>query len=67
MNYSQWAQEYYDSAETLKEIIHNLQNQLKTAALHELPDLNFRINTMRGMYTECMRVGNILVKRKGEV
>lgn len=67
MTYPEWAQEYFDSAKTLKERIDNLKKQHETADLHELPELNFRINTMRSMYTECVRIGNILAKRKGEV
>ena len=67
MTYSQWADEYTDSADKLKEKIDLLKAELETANLNELPDLYFRINTLHSMYTECVRLANILRKRKGEV
>ncbi len=67
MTFSEWADQYMDSARILKEKIKALKSQLGSVPPHELPELDFRINTMHSMYAECVRVANILRKRKGEI
>jgi len=65
MTYSQWADEYKQSADMLKEKITVLKAQLLTAPVEQLRELNFRISTMYGMYLDCMDTAKNLRKRKG--
>ena len=65
MTYSQWADEYKQSADMLKEKIAVLKAQLLTAPVEQLRELNFRISTMYGMYLDCMDTAKNLRKRKG--
>ena len=65
MTYSQWADEYKQSADILKEKIRVLKGQLLTAPAEQLRELNFRISTMYGMYLNCMDIYKDLRKRKG--
>ncbi len=67
MTYQEWSQQYTDSANILKEKLSNLKKELKTAALQDISDINYRIGIMQSMYTECVRIANKLKKRKGEV
>ena len=65
MTYSQWADEYKQSADMLKEKIAVLKAQLLTAPVEQIRELNFRISTMYGMYLDCMDTAKNLRKRKG--
>ena len=65
MTYSQWSDEYKQSADMLKERIAVLKEQLLTAPAEQLRELNFRISTMYSMYLDCMDTAKILRIRKG--
>ena len=65
MTYSQWADEYKQSADMIKEKISGLKNQLTTAPADELRELNFRIATLYRMYLDCMDTAKTLRVRKG--
>lgn len=65
MTYLQWAEEYIDSANLLKEKIRVLKEQLPTAPIKELREMNFRISTMYQMYLDCMKTADILKRKKG--
>ncbi len=65
MTYKEWAEEYIESAETLKRKISLLKNEAEFAPAAKLRDLNNRISIMYGMYLDCMKTADILVKREG--
>ncbi len=66
MTYKEWADEYFKSAENLRERISLLKNELKTVSPDKLAELNDRINIMTGMYYDCMDTAKLLASRKGE-
>lgn len=65
MTYSEWAQQYIDSAVTIKGNILAIKQQLPTAPAHELKEMHFRISVLYGMYLDCMKIAGKLKKRKG--
>ncbi len=65
MTYLEWADQYKQSADILKERIAVLKGQLLTAPVEQLRELNFRISTMYSMYLDCMDTSKKLRKRKG--
>ncbi len=65
MTYSQWAQEYFDNADRIKGNINAIKQQLPTAPVGELKEMNFRISVLYQMYLDCVNIGNTLKKRKG--
>ncbi len=66
MTYSEWAEEYFESAGNLKERIAEMKNEMKTATPDKLAEFTNRINIMTSMYYECMDTARLLAKRKGE-
>ncbi len=65
MTYQEWAGEYLQSAETLKNQIADLKAQREFAPVDELQRINNRIRIMYGMYLDCMHTAKHLSKRKG--
>ena len=65
MTYAEWAKEYLDSAAQIKENMTVIKQQLPTAPVSELKDMNFRISVLYQMYLDCLSTANILKKRKG--
>ncbi len=66
MTYKEWAEEYYQSAEKLKERIEVLTEQMKTASADLLIEMSKRLELMRIMRYECMETARQLGRRKGE-
>lgn len=67
MTYSEWSQEYLESAEKIKEKISKLKEELKTAPLSMIASINSRISILYGMYLDCNSTANILAARKGVI
>ena len=65
MTYQEWADEYKKSADMIKERIAVLKNQLITAPVDELREINCRISSMYQMYLDCMDIEKKLRVRKG--
>lgn len=65
MTYQEWAKEYLESAEILKEQIRARKQERSTAPPGEIKELDFRIRTMYMMYLDCMKTADLLAKRKG--
>ncbi len=65
MTYKEWAEEYFESAVTIKGKIKELKNSLLTAPTEQLKDINFRISSLYHMYLDCMHIAEDLTKRKG--
>ncbi len=65
MTYKEWADDYKKSADMIKERIAVLKNQLITAPVDELREINCRISSMYQMYLDCMDTAKNLRFRKG--
>ena len=65
MTYKEWADDYKKSADMIKERIAVLKNQLITASVDELRELNYRISSLYQMYLDCMDIADTLIVRKG--
>lgn len=65
MTYQEWAEEYRESAEILKQRIEARKQERQHAHPGAIKELDFRIRTMYLMYLDCMRTANLLEKRKG--
>ncbi|SCY05906.1 hypothetical protein SAMN02910441_00720 [Ruminococcus sp. YE282] len=63
MNYFEWSQEYYDTAEKIADIIERLKLRRKSAVLSEKKELDLRITNYKVIYNECMQIANHLLQR----
>ena len=63
MNYFEWSQEYYDTAEKIADIIERLKLRRKSAVLSEKKELDLRITNYKVIYNECMQISNHLLQR----
>lgn len=64
MNYFEWSQEYYDTAENISHVIEKLRTKRKsTDNLSERKDLDMKITTYKMYYNECIFTANHLMQR----
>ena len=60
MDYQKWAAEYAAEAETLRQRISALREELKTAGCNQANELTRRIAMLYSMYLECRHTGQLL-------
>ncbi len=63
MNYFEWSQEYYDTAEKIADIIERLKLRRKSAVISERKELDLRIANYKVIYNECLQIANRLLQR----
>ncbi len=63
MNYIEWSQEYYNTAEKLNEVITKLKSQRKQATISEKKELDSKIAQYKLYYDECLGISNLLLCR----
>lgn len=63
MNYLEWSQEYYDTAEKLGEIIDRLKEQRKRTSPAKKKEIDIKLSQYRTCYGECIRTADLLRKR----
>lgn len=65
MTYKEWADEYNESAKAVEKRMKELKQELKTAPVSMLKDLNARIYILYQMYLDCRHTADLLYRRKG--
>lgn len=65
MNYYEWAQEYFDTADLLKNTIANIKSQSSKGCKLSKKELNLKLSKYRTYYNEAMQIGNHLIARAG--
>lgn len=63
MNYFEWSQEYYDTAEKIENTILSLKSKRKSAVFSEKKELDLRISKYREIYNECIQTADLLFER----
>lgn len=64
MNYFEWSQEYYDTAEKISAVIEKLKIQRKTSEnLSERKELDMKIATYKMYFNDCLFTANHLMQR----
>ncbi len=66
MTYKEWADQYYESAMTMKERMNKLKKDMKSASSSALAEMSNRLMVMYGMYRDCIETANLLAARTGE-
>lgn len=65
MTYSEWAEEYRQSAEQVKQKISDLRAERDTVSALQQRSIDNRIKILYGMYLDCMHTYEILARRRG--
>ena len=66
MNYLEWSQEYYDTAEQLDEVIRRLKTERKSSSLSQKKELDAKIAQFKIYYGECIQTANLLKQRHSD-
>lgn len=67
MNYLEWSQEYYDTAEKISEIINKLKQQRKRISPSNRKEIDAKLSQYRACYGECIQTADLLKNRHREV
>lgn len=66
MNYFEWSQEYYNTAEEIAVVIEKLKKEHKGKTPYKQKELNLKIAKYRSYYNECLDIANhLLARHKG--
>lgn len=65
--YKKWADDYYKSAQEIKQKIDALKEEKKTAPVEILPKLSHDIDIFYEMYYDCMDTYKILINRANKI
>ncbi|MEE1218844.1 MAG: hypothetical protein U0L20_02855 [Ruminococcus sp.] len=65
MNYYEWAEEYFDTANLINDTIKKLKSQHRTANAVNKKELNLKIAKYRNYYNEAIQTANHLLERAG--
>ena len=65
MNYYEWAEEYFDTANLINDTIKKLKSQHRTANTVNKKELNLKIAKYRNYYNEAIQTANHLLERAG--
>ncbi len=65
MTYKEWANEYNETASIVEQKMKELKNELKTAPIDKLKELNTRICLLYQMYLDCRHTADLLYRRRG--
>lgn len=63
MNYYEWSNEYYDTAEQFNKIIKGFKDKKKNASKSEKRQLDAKIAKYKEYYSDCMHIANHLRER----
>lgn len=63
MNYYEWSQEYYKTADDISVVIDRLKSSRKGASHSAKKDIEQKIAQYRIYYNECIQVANHLMDR----
>ncbi len=66
MEYLQWSQEYYEEAQKVLRNIERLKKKLKSCPTDRYRTIERDIQTLRGIYYECLEISAQLKQRAGE-
>ncbi len=65
MDYNRWSQEYFENAEKVKEDMERLKVKLKHTNGDEARAIRSNLITLRTIYLDCMKTGELLALRGG--
>ncbi len=63
MNYYEWSNEYYETAQELNNVINRFKSQRKNACKSERKELDAKIAKYREYYCDCIHIANHLMQR----
>ncbi len=66
MEFLQWSQEYYEEAQKVLRNIERLKKKLRSCPQDEYRTIERDIQTLRGIYYECLEISSYLKQRAGE-